>query len=742
MLSLKQELERLLHPPKSKILLPKSELESIYHDICYWQSFLETTSSLHSNDFNRVNALLRQIKHLANKLEEMTESYISDWVASESESSGDVSLTFRLFQGIVQIKPKINSITRTLKEEEEKHHREEHRRRSSFLAVTPRNDSCGTMKMVALNDQLAKLLVWLTGQSSQLCSLSIVGMAGIGKTKLAMELYYHPMVTDYFDLHFHVPIGPQYQLKKVIQIALCQLGFQRDEMAGMMDEELEWRLFVFLYGRRYLIVLDDVWNTQAWDDLRRFIPDNRNGSRIIMTTRLLGVAGCASTHMQVPFLNDDESWDLLCKVVFTSEEEPWDPQLEKIGRKIAKNCEGLPLAIIEVGKLLCKTERKVEIWKEIAEREDPLVITIDDDTPISNTLALSYKMLPQHLKSCFLYMGVFPKNYEIPIAKLIKLWVSEEFIEPLSGKSLEKASEEFLDDLVSRSLVLVCKGSSRGKIKTCRIHFVFRNMCISAAQNEKLFYIIKKYPNSYPQCTNGQRGMCFHNNTVLGFKQVHSFLESVSTTRSLLCLGPQHQHPLRVYLRFPSLRVLDAVTIRFYKFPHQVVELVELRYLAITYDGEMPPSISGLCNLVVLIVRRHHESLKSSDAPVYLPTEIWNLRKLRHLQCMGYDLPDPSQDDHGFDGYVILGNLLTLSGVSAHSSNRGVLGRMPNLMKLGILIESSHEAVETSNILGDFSYLSRLELFKCVVVNPGFGSQVVSFTPFFPVNIRKITLRG
>ncbi|GFP88498.1 putative late blight resistance protein homolog r1b-8 [Phtheirospermum japonicum] len=157
-------------------------------------------------------------------------------------------------------------------------------------------------------------------------------------------------------------------------------------------------------------------------------------------------------------------------------------------------------------------------------------------------------------------------------------------------------------------------------------------------------------------------------------------MESVSNARSLLCFGPQHPHPLRMYLHFPSLRILDALAIRFYKFPHQAVQLVELTYLAITYDGEIPASISELRNLETLIVHRHHLSLKSSAAPVYLPMVIWELSKLKHLQCMGFDLPHPTKE-YGFDGSVILENLSTLSGVSAHSCYHGVLERMPNLMK-------------------------------------------------------------
>ncbi|KAI3454412.1 hypothetical protein Pfo_011075, partial [Paulownia fortunei] len=119
----------------------------------------------------------------------------------------------------------------------------------------------------------------------------------------------------------------------------------------------------------------------------------------------------------------------------------------------------------------------------------------------------------------------------------------------------------------------------------CRMHFVFRILCVSEAQNEKFFHVIKKYANSFPEGTNSQRRLCIHSNIVLGIKQVQSSMESVSGARSLLCLGPQHQHSLRVYLRFRLLRVLDALTIRFCEFPHEVLDLVHLRYLAITYDG-------------------------------------------------------------------------------------------------------------------------------------------------------------
>lgn len=175
-------------------------------------------------------------------------------------------------------------------------------------------------------------------------------------------------------------------------------------------------------------------------------------------------------------------------MVFTSEES-CHPRLEKLGRKIAKSCEGLPLAIIEVAKLLHKTEKTVEEWTILAAKEDPLIIRSDDDTPLSKALLLSYKMLPQYLKVCFLYMSVFPKKYEILRHKICRLWISEGLIEPGSS---EETAHKWLSKLISQSVVLRDKTSSLGYrvTKSCRLHFTFRSLCANEAKEERVFHII------------------------------------------------------------------------------------------------------------------------------------------------------------------------------------------------------------------------------------------------------------
>ncbi|GMY07533.1 putative disease resistance RPP13-like protein 3 [Fagus crenata] len=95
-----------------------------------------------------------------------------------------------------------------------------------------------------------------------------------------------------------------------------------DGLQDMNDDELKSTLFNFLQGKRYLIVLDDIWKTDVWDELKVAFPDNVRGSRILITSRIKEVAAHASPNIPpyfLPFLNKDESWELFSKKVFREE---------------------------------------------------------------------------------------------------------------------------------------------------------------------------------------------------------------------------------------------------------------------------------------------------------------------------------------------------------------------------------------------------------------------------------------
>ncbi|KAL8490277.1 hypothetical protein ACS0TY_025983 [Phlomoides rotata] len=182
------------------------------------------------------------------------------------------------------------------------------------------------------------------------------------------------------------------------------------------------------------------------------------------------------------------------------------------------------------------------------------------------------------------------------------------------------------------------------------------------------------------------------------------------------------------------LRRLDVLNIRFYDFPLEVLKMVKLRYLALTCNGNLPSSISDLRKLQYLIVHSHL-SIKPFGALFHLPMEIWDMKRLKHLQVKGYDLPNV--------GDTFLQELITLSDVTTRSCM--VLNRVPNLKKLGIKIELAPNATDPLCCFDHISHLTKLKSLRCVIVNPffkiGVVSPVLSFT-CFSFSLKKLSLSG
>ncbi|KAH6806748.1 hypothetical protein C2S51_031579 [Perilla frutescens var. frutescens] len=596
-------------------------------------------------------------------------------------------------------------------------------------------------KMVGLCDLFNQIRVQFTRpRYAGLPVFSLIGMAGIGKTALAREIFYDTLILSHFECRAWVKVGRKCQLNEIPRSILAQVD---EIITERDDEEINQHLCEFLKDRRYLIVLDDVWETEVWEYLISCFPNSDDGrSRILITTRLREVADhttitCYSNIKTVPLLNKEESWDLFREKVFGEEWCP--PKLEDAGKKIVKNCDGLPLTIIKVAELLSEREITVEYWNEVAaDTENSVFMAVYDE--ISDVLFPSYEYLPQRLKPCFLYMGVFPRDEEIPRSKLINMWIAEGFLVLDREETLEKRGTKCLVELVSNSLVVVCKTSTilSRKIKTCRLHSSLWHLSRMEVRKNKFFHILNSLANCFEEGLKGQRKLCIHNNILLGRKDVCDTIEDdcAFTARSLLCLGPYHQYPVPLSFGLRFLRVLRALSIRLYEFPVEVVELVQLRYLALTCNGNLPISVSKLFNLQFLIIRRHL-SIKSS--PLYVPLEIWDMRELKHIQIMGSDLPESNSD-------AFLENLETLLDVNVDSCTNGVLQKISNLKKLGIQIELvPDDDNEPYRCLNHISGLHQLESLKCILVNPELIPEVVSPPAplsMFPSTLLKLHLSG
>ncbi|XP_027155165.1 putative late blight resistance protein homolog R1B-17 [Coffea eugenioides] len=252
--------------------------------------------------------------------------------------------------------------------------------------------------VVSLNDQEEVIIDRLIKGSLQQDMVSLVGMPGIGKTTLAKKLYNDSRVTYHFHIRAWCCISQVYSKRQVLLDILSNICGLTDHIHQMADEDLDQELYQQLKGRRYLIVMEDMWSVGPWDDLERSFPDDKNGSRILITSRIQNVALKAKPNSD-PFLlrllTDDESWSLLQLKIF--HEKGCPTELLGVGKEIAQQCKGLPLSVVAVSGLLERMEKKPDLWKQIVGSLGRRLIN-DPETRCKDILELSYEQLPYNLK--------------------------------------------------------------------------------------------------------------------------------------------------------------------------------------------------------------------------------------------------------------------------------------------------------------------------------------------------------
>ncbi|KAL7115436.1 hypothetical protein ACP275_04G184100 [Erythranthe tilingii] len=294
-----------------------------------------------------------------------------------------------------------------------------------------------------------------------------------------------------------------------------------------------------------------------------------------------------------------------------------------------------------------------------------------------------------------------------------------------------------LRNLLNREFLLTnLSKASVPKVLSCQIvPFIHRSGTCVTKKPQKASV---RFNDIFTEGVKRQRRLCIQNNILFGIKDVCDSMTSISMVRSLLCTGPYHQYPVPVCLEnFRLLRILHALTIRFYKFPIELLmKLVQLTYLAFTCDEDLPASISKLWNLKVLIVNRHLSIVKSSKNSSYLPMEIWDMKELNDIRITGSNLPYPCEGS-------FLPNLTRLLNVGPQSCTKDVFERIPNLQKMGIQIELAPDATHEFFCFFDhISNLHKLEILQCVIVNPILKTEIPTPFPIFPSSLTDITLSG
>ncbi|XP_030949112.1 disease resistance protein RGA2-like [Quercus lobata] len=307
--------------------------------------------------------------------------------------------------------------------------------------------------------------------------IPIVGIGGLGKTTLAQLVYNDEDVQTKFEIKLWVCISDIFDVQRIIKEIVEQLT-KRQHEGGL--EILQNKLREELNGKKYLIILDDLWNEDGnkWRRLINLLMVGSRGSRIVVTTRSTKVAeitGATSPH-ELEGLVLEKAWPLFVKMAFKGGKEPENQILVALGKQIVGKCIGVPLAIRTIGSLLYGKTNVIE-WQSFLDVKLSKIAQQQND--ISSTLKLSYDHLPSHLKQCFAYCRLFPKDFRIDVNTLINLWIAQDFI------VLEDPRQRFVDigreyfmELLWRSFFQDVEIDVLDNIKSCKMHDLMHDLAI------------------------------------------------------------------------------------------------------------------------------------------------------------------------------------------------------------------------------------------------------------------------
>ncbi|KAL2532983.1 Disease resistance RPP8-like protein 3 [Abeliophyllum distichum] len=443
---------------------------------------------------------------------------------------------------------------------------------------------------------------------------------------------------------------------------------------------------------------------------------------ILFTTRFEDLASKALTNAFVNplrFLTEDECWKLLQWKVF--HKEPCPEELVGIGKDIAIDCDGLPLAVVVIAAVLANLEKKKMVWKEVAKNTSSHMSKRTKD--YEKILKLSYNHLPMHLKPCFLYFGVFEEDTEIPVRKLTLLWVAEGFIEKVEHKSSEDVAEEYLADLINRGLVIVAKRRSGGGVKACKVHDLLRDMCLRIGVEDKFMKVIQNQISIYEQ----QHRLSIHSHSAPSVSRPFGL-----HVRSLLGNLPDPSTSILCNLKLLKVLDLSTIDLRMYN-PTGIEVLVLLKFLAVS---SIPSSIEKFENLEVLFV--------DNKEVVEISEILFNMTKLRHVHFTGGAQFAESwcvraAEHESFQ----INNLQNVSSIFIHDENaEKILKCSPHLRRLKCKLTVFWDSSDNNYRYPALNFLNQLESLN-IYFHPSYVSDDASpDLTSLPLNLRKLTLRN
>ncbi|KDP33008.1 hypothetical protein JCGZ_13039 [Jatropha curcas] len=446
---------------------------------------------------------------------------------------------------------------------------------------------------------------------------ALCGMGGLGKTTLAQLVYNDKRVESHFGMRIWVCVSDDFDMKRLIKAIIESI--EGSPCNNQELDPLQRHLQEKLSGRKYLLVLDDVWNEyhEKWKKLTNALRCGTQGSAVIVTTRMEKVAlMMATTAVQVQHMNrlsDDDSWLLFERHAFGMRDNKEDyTHLEAIGKDIIKKCGGVPLAVKALGSMML-FKRKESEW--LAIKESNIWDMPDEGKTVLPALKLSYDHLLPHLRQCLSFCSAFPKDYAMKKDQLVRLWIANGFVSCRGRMDLHDMGNEIFNELVLRSFFEDIKEDEDGDI-TCKLHDLVHDLAQSVMKYECCS--IETYKTfEVPKVV---RHLVFDTGSYLpprnkDLLKIRSLLSFVSASDEFLTSLIKQKYLRALRLQIPYLKICISVD-----------KLKHLRYLDFTYSRiiSLPESITSLQKLQTLDLRYCHNLSK-------LPNGLKHMKDLIYL---------------------------------------------------------------------------------------------------------------
>ncbi|MBA0659892.1 hypothetical protein Goklo_011983 [Gossypium klotzschianum] len=506
----------------------------------------------------------------------------------------------------------------------------------------------------------------------QVSVVPIVGIGGIGKTTLAQLVYNDNRVQDLFDVKAWVCVSEDFNIvritKSILQSVTCDASCNDVNNLNLLQVKLKEKLS----KKKFLLVLDDIWNMSYndWTILRSPFEVGDSRSKILVTMRNQNISSVMKTvpDYSLKELSNDDCLFILAQHSIGAKDFSGHLDLKELGDQIVKKCKGLPLAAKTIGGLL-RTRVDPDAWKDVLENE--IWNSSEEQSGIIPALRLSYYHLPQHLKQCFSYCSIIPKDYEFGEEEVVLLWMAEGMLQQVNTKRLqiEKLGSMYFQDLVSRSFF---QRSSRNKSQFM-MHDLINDLARSVAGD-----ICFRLEGDEKILSCAQYSS-FVGSRYNGFKRFHTFGDAEHLRTFMSFMFPNdgdcylsNSVLIDLLPRLRRLRVLSLEGYYLTKLPDSIGDLTHIRYLNFSYTKikSLPESICTLFNLQTLLLR-------GCDRLKHLPSDLRLLANLQHL-----DITDANSIERMPFG---IGELIGLQSLSNFVIGQGVGYQIRELKNLSYL---------------------------------------------------------